>query len=198
MKKSRHYLLLFVFVLFLSGCGSDDSPPSQGLSPQQEAFWETVSSLCGNAYQGVLADATPFYDSFRVDLIRIHVRSCSDDLIHISLHLDDDHSRNLLLSKADGTLRLKHDHRNRDGSEEAITQYGGDAPQPGLEHRQIFRADAHTASILPHRHDNFWYIHLMDENTLAYGNYWPEAGNSIRMEFDLANPIEPPPTPWGY
>lgn len=198
MKKSILSSFLPFLAFLIAACSPADRSESSGLSPEQESFWATVSELCGNAYEGVLADATPFYDSFRVDRIRIHVRACSDDLIHISLHLDDNHSRNLLLSKADGTLRLKHDHRNRDGTEESITQYGGDAPKPGLEHRQIFVADAHTASILPHRHDNFWYIHLMDENTLSYGNYWPEAGNSIRMEFDLANPIDPPSAPWGY
>lgn len=103
-----------------------------------------------------------------------------------------------MLTNMRGALRLKHDHRNQDGTEEVITQYGGDAPKPGLETRQIFQADNHTAHILPERADNFWFLDLMDENTLAYGVHWPKHGHSIRMEFDLSNPVDPPPAPWGY
>ncbi|MCC5905194.1 MAG: hypothetical protein JJU13_03230 [Balneolaceae bacterium] len=199
-----------LLLIFLSACGEAEPPETQydhtpeeagmtqELSPEQIAFWDNIQQHCGNAYEGVLADATPFYHSFDVDRIVIHVRNCTDTLTHISLHLDDNHSRNLLLTKADGTLRLKHDHRNEDGTEEEITQYGGDAPKPGLETRQIFEADAHTAEILPDRFDNFWFMDLMDEETFGYGVHWPKHGNSIRMEFDISNPVEAPPTPWGY
>jgi hypothetical protein len=169
------------------------------LSDEQEQFWKNIQELCGNAYEGTLADATPFYHSFDAERLVIHVRNCTDSLTHISLHLDDNHSRNLLLTKETGTLRLKHDHRNEDGTEEEITQYGGDAPKPGLEHRQIFMADEHTAEILPDRFDNFWFMDIMDEETFAYGVHWPKHGNSIRMEFDISEPAdEIPPTPWGY
>lgn len=168
------------------------------LSDEQHAFWDQIQAHCGNAYRGELADATPFYQTFDAELIRIHVRDCTDELTHISLHIDEDHSRNLLLTKTDGNLQLKHDHRNEDGTEEEITQYGGFAEQPGLSTRQIFWADAHTAEILPERFDNFWFLDLMDEETLAYGVHWPIQGNSIRMEFDLSETVEAPPTPWGY
>ncbi|REL24282.1 hypothetical protein DYD21_18915 [Rhodohalobacter sp. SW132] len=167
-------------------------------SDEQLAFWDRIQEHCGNAYEGILADATPYYQTFDADQIRIHVRNCTDDLTHISLHIDDDHSRNLLITKTDGNLLLKHDHRNEDGTEEEITQYGGFAEQPGLATRQIFWADTHTAEILPERFDNFWFVDLMDDQTLAYGVHWPIQGNSIRMEFDISEPVEPPPAPWGY
>lgn len=99
---------------------------------------------------------------------------------------------------AGGTLRLKHDHRHPDGTEEEISQYGGDAPVPGLPTRQIFPADAHTSRILPERHDNFWFFDFVDEQTLQYGVHWPTAGHSVRFSFDLSSPVEPPPAPWGY
>jgi len=168
------------------------------LSDEQLAFWDQIQAHCGNAYRGELADATPFYQTFDAELIRIHVRECTDELTHISLHIDDDHSRNLLVTKTEGNLLLKHDHRNEDGTEEEITQYGGFAEQPGLATRQIFWADAHTAEILPERFDNFWFLDIMDEETLAYGVHWPIQGNSIRMEFDISETVEAPPTPWGY
>ncbi len=210
MDKLSLPLLLLISVTFLTACNERDQPdtsfeyaPEEAaeefkLASEQLAFWENIQSYCGNAYEGILADATPYYQSFDADKIVIHFRNCTDTLTHISLHLDDDHSRNLLITKQPGTLQLKHDHRHEDGTEDDITQYGGMANSPGLENRQIFYADEHTADILPLRHDNFWFVDLMDDETLAYGVHWPKQGNSIRMEFDISTPIEAPPTPWGY
>jgi hypothetical protein len=195
------YPLLLVGALtlfFTASCNQTEvSEHITDLSAEQLAFWDNVRTHCGNAYSGHLADATPYY-AFDYEVIKIHVRNCTETLTHISLHIDDNHSRNLLLTKADGTLRLKHDHRDIDGNEEYITQYGGDAPKPGLETRQIFWADAHTASILPLRSDNFWFLDIMDESTFAYGVHWPKQGHSIRIEFDTTTPVEPPQNPWGY
>lgn len=176
----------------------EEAAEEMALAPEQLAFWSNVQQLCGNAYRGQLADATPYYHGSAADRIVIHVRNCTETLTHISLHMDDDHSRNLMLTKVSGTLRLKHDHRNEDGTEEQITQYGGDAPSPGLETRQIFWADEHTAEILPQRSDNFWFLDIMDEETFAYGVHWPKHGHSIRIEFDISETVEAPPTPWGY
>ncbi len=202
--------LLLSITFLISACNEAEQPdtafeyaPEEAaeefdIEPEQLAFWENIQEHCGNAYDGILADATPYYQTFDADRIRIHVRNCTDTLTHISLHIDDDHSRNLLITKQPGTLQLKHDHRNEDGTEEEITQYGGMAPTPGLETRQIFYADEHTADILPMRNDNFWFIDIMDDETLAYGVHWPKEGNSIRMEFDITQPVEAPPAPWGY
>ena len=38
-------------------------------------------------------------------------------------------------------LRLKHDHRHEDGSEDSRSQYGGDSRAPGTGSRQEFPAD---------------------------------------------------------
>lgn len=207
----NRYLIFLPALMFLIFSCSESQPAEEAvveiggntvseseLPDEQQAFWENIQKHCGNAYRGELADATPYYQTFNAELIRIHVRECSDDLTHLSLHIDDNHSRNLLITKTDGNLLLKHDHRNEDGSEEEITQYGGFAEQPGLENRQIFWADSHTANILPDRFDNFWFLDIMDEQTLAYGVHWPIQGNSIRMEFDISEPAELPPAPWGY
>jgi len=207
----NYFLTLFSVILFFFSACSEPQQADQVVdetvesalsadepSAEQLAFWDNLREHCGNAYEGELADATPYYQTFDADQIRIHFRNCTDDLTHISLHIDDNHSRNLLLTKEGGTLLLKHDHRHPDGTEEEITQYGGFAPKPGLETRQIFWADEHTAEILPERSDNFWFIDIMDDTTLAYGVHWPTHGNSIRMEFDISEPVEALPVPWGY
>lgn len=172
---------------------------SDPLAPQQEAFWARIVDRCGEAYPGEVVDHTPFYASAAAyGEVVAHIIECSPERIHMALHMDDDRSRNWILTRDRGTLLLKHDHRNPDGTEEEITQYGGHAPSPGLSHRQIFPADEHTAGILPERWDNFWFMDFMDDETFAYGVHWPEQGHSIRIHFDLTTPVEPPPAPWGY
>jgi hypothetical protein len=169
------------------------------LPPEQLAFWERLREHCGRAYPGQLQDATEFYlNRLEGRELVVHFRECGDERMHIPMHVDDNRSRNWILTKVGGTIRLKHDHRHADGSEEEITQYGGDAPRPGLAHRQIFPADEHTARILPDRFDNFWFMDFMDDATFAYGVHWPKVGRSLRIVFDLTSPVEPPPAPWGY
>ncbi|MDQ2068660.1 hypothetical protein [Natronospira bacteriovora] len=169
------------------------------LPEEQRAFWERFQALCGQAFAGEISDVTHYYaDGVEGREMRMQVMECEDDRIHAPFHIDDNHSRNWILTIVDGTIRLKHDHRYEDGTEEAISQYGGDAPTPGLPTRQIFPADEHTAEILPKRADNFWFFDFVDEDTLQYGVHWPKYGHSIRVEFDLSETIETPPRPWGY
>jgi hypothetical protein len=190
-------------VLFLAACGAEArpgaAPAADGpLAPEQEAFWGRMAAHCGNAYRGEVSDATAYYrDAVRGEAV-IHFMDCSDHRIHVPFHLGDNRSRNWILTRAGGTIRLKHDHRHPDGTEEEISQYGGDAPAPGLPTRQIFPADAHTARILPERADNFWFFDFVDEETLHYGVHWPKHGHSVRFAFDVSSPVEPPPRPWGW
>jgi hypothetical protein len=213
-----------VLTIVLAGCGGGSEPPAETpappsspastapstpsapprsdgrLAPEQEQFWNALQSHCGNAYAGRVDDVTEYYrEGLEGKALIAHFRECTPDRIHIALHENDDRSRNWILTLADGTIRLKHDHRHEDGTEDAVTQYGGDAPAPGLPERQIFRADQHTAEILPLRADNFWFLHFVDEGrTLHYGVHWPTLGHSVRLAFDLSTPIAAPPPPWGY
>ncbi len=195
-------IFFFAASLFLtSACADQSNPENPGnsqISSEQEAFWNALQEHCGNAYAGKIGDATPYYLPLDDSALVLHVFNCEDDLTHLALHIGEDRSRNLKLTKTDGTLQLKHDHRYESGEEEQISQYGGKAPKPGLETRQIFRADSHTTRILPDRFDNFWFLDFMDEKTLAYGVHWPKFGHSIRLEFDATQTVTPPPAPWGY
>lgn len=209
MINSRLFLLIIAVGsgVGLVGCGDtgEQRPPASatspagGLAPEQEAFWTKLQAHCGKAYPGSVSDVTEYYRAGLEGRVLVaHVRECTPERIHIALHENDDRSRNWILTRAAGTLRLKHDHRHQDGTEDSITQYGGDAPVPGLPERQIFRADEHTARILPLRADNFWFLHFVDDRTLHYGVHWPTMGHSVRLAFDVSTPIAPPPAPWGY
>lgn len=173
--------------------------PTAPPSPEQDAFWAALQAHCGRSYEGRVSDITPYYrPGLEGRRLLIHFRECSVDRMHIPLHVDGDRSRNWILTRVNGTIRLKHDHRHEDGSEDVVTQYGGDAPVPGLATRQIFPADAHTARILPERADNFWFLDLVGPETLQYGVHWPRLGHSVRLEFDLSRPVDTPPDPWGW
>jgi hypothetical protein len=214
MKNPVHWapapIALLLLALLLAGCRGDAAPAggaaadlapgaaSGQLAPEQEAFWARLQAHCGNAYRGEISDVTPYYrDGVAGDAV-MHFMECAEDRIHIPFHLGENRSRNWILTRVGDTIRLKHDHRHEDGTEEKISQYGGDAPVPGLPTRQIFPADDHTARILPHRADNFWFFDFIDEETIQYGVHWPKFGHSVRFSFDLSTPVDPPPRPWGY
>jgi hypothetical protein len=205
-------LVLAVSIAAGCGGGEEEATPEQrpteragdpsgeaALAPEQEAFWTALQAFCGGAYPGRISDVTDYYrPALEGRSLVAHFLDCSRERMHVALHVDEDRSRNWILTRAQGTIRLKHDHRHPDGTEEEISQYGGDAPIPGLPHRQIFPADAHTARILPQRADNFWFLDLVGPTTLHYGVHWPRSGHSVRLEFDLSTRVEPPAAPWGY
>jgi hypothetical protein len=200
MKTSQLAAALVLLGAPLVGCyGGNDIDAEPGVAEEQGEFWNALQAHCGKAYAGRIDDATPEYrEQLGGTEMVMHFRMCADTIMHMPLHVNDDRSRTLILSKAHNTLRLKHDHRLEDGSDDEVTQYGGDAPRPGLPERQIFVADSYTAHILPERFDNFWFLHLIDDTTLHYGVHWPKYGRSIRLEFDLTQQLPEPPTPWGY
>jgi hypothetical protein len=188
------FVRVIVLAVTLLAWSTLSAAPS--LKPEQQAFWDRMQGLCGQAFAGKVSDVTDYYrDAIVGKALVVHFADCSETRIHAPFHVDDNRSRNWILTIVDGTIRLKHDHRHPDGREEAISQYGGDAPRPGLPHRQIFPADEHTASILPERADNFWFLDFIDQDTLHYGVHWPRHGHSIRIQFDLSHPIEAPPAP---
>ncbi len=199
-------LVMATVVVGAAACGgapgSGTATPGSGrtgTAPEQNAFWAKLQVHCGKAYPGSVSDVTEYYrEGLEGKALVAHVRECAPDRIHIALHENEDRSRNWILTRTNGTLRLKHDHRHEDGKPDSVSQYGGDAPGPGLAERQIFRADAHTANILPLRSDNFWFLHFVDDRTLHYGVHWPTMGHSVRLAFDLSTPIAAPPAPWGY
>ncbi|TVR92360.1 MAG: hypothetical protein EA418_13345 [Wenzhouxiangellaceae bacterium] len=176
-----------------------DAPAVERLGAEQQAFWRKLERFCGQAFAGRVSDVTAYYREALTDRqLLAHGVYCSAERIHIALHVDDNRSRNWILTVADDNIRLKHDHRYPDGQEEAISQYGGDALVPGLAERQIFPADAHTAALLPERADNFWFMHFVDDSSFHYGVHWPKHGHSVRLAFDLSEPVSLPPLPWGY
>ena len=177
-------------------CGSESARVSQHDEPQ-DVFWAALQGICGQAFSGVIVESVPPDTSFAGKDLIMHVRECDDAEVRIPFHVGDDRSRTWVISRTSVGLRLKHDHRHEDGSEDPITQYGGDTDEPGTETRQEFPADAHTASLVPTAATNIWTLEIEPERSFAYALRREGSERRFRVEFDLSRPVPAPPPPWG-
>lgn len=185
----------------LAGCAS--APPTPVSSDPQAAFFERVSALCGQAFEGRVAVDTPAPtgpDPFAAGPLVMHVRECNEREIRIPFHVGDDRSRTWVLTRTAGGLRLKHDHRHEDGSEDALTQYGGDTASAGTASRQEFPVDAESRATFTREdravsNTNVWALEVEPGRAFVYELARPQ--RLFRVEFDLTRPVAPPPAPWG-
>ncbi|MCL1090423.1 hypothetical protein L2744_12635 [Shewanella profunda] len=166
----------------------------------QDAFFAQIASHCGQAFAGKVVSGDSADSAFSGKSLVMHVRECSDTELKIPFHVGDDHSRTWVLTKTPQGLRLKHDHRHQDGSEDAVTMYGGDTADEGTNQKQSFPID--KGSI-----DNF----IKNGLTQSVTNVWHMAitptifsyqltreNRDFKVDFDLTQPQPLPPVPWGH
>ena len=169
-------------------------------SPQDQ-FFARLRALCGNAYEGRVVTTDAADRDFAAARLVMHVRTCTSNEIRIPFHVGDNRSRTWVISRTAAGLRLKHDHRHEDGSEDALTQYGGDTATAGTAARQEFPADAHSRELFVRENitesiTNVWALEAdTPRATFAYELRRPN--RYFRVEFDLNRPVAPPPPPWG-
>lgn len=207
MRRFTARALLAPVPLALAACASTPAPAPQ------DAFWAALSSHCGKAYAGQLvSDEAPDAD-MRGMAMAMHVRECSDSRIAVPFHIQRadgswDRSRTWLITRTPAGLRLKHDHRHEDGSEDAVTMYGGDTATPGTARTQAFPVDAESVAMfrregLAASVTNVWQV-TVDPAGTAGGTYAYQLTRTganarlFRVAFDLTRPIAPPPAPWGH
>lgn len=193
-------LALLLPLAFFAGCAeetaSDEEATQASVAETQEAFFERLLALCGQAFEGEGVEAPEGDDTFDAPLV-MHVRECYDDEVRIPLHVGEDRSRTWVITRTAGGLRLKHDHRHEDGAEDEVTNYGGDTEEAGTSGRQDFHADRETAEMLPEAATNVWTIEV-DGEQFVYALDRVGTDRQFRIEFDLTEPVEAPPAPWGY
>ena len=207
MPNARRSVSLLLFGL-LTACGdepaNDEAETEPALSSlfasaEQSAFWESLEAMCGQAFLGRLVENEPPSADFEGQALVMHVRECSDDEIRVPFFVGEDRSRTWVFTPSmDGqAMRLKHDHRHEDGSEDEVTQYGGDSADSGMATRQSFPADAFTAELLPAAATNVWTVELIPGELFAYQLRREGTDRRFRVEFDLRQPTDAPPAPWG-
>jgi hypothetical protein len=185
-----------LLVLLLLGC-STSRPPAE----PEASFFSNLLRLCGQAFEGRVTSPPVEADSAMASQrLVMHVRECSRDTIRIPFHVGENRSRTWVVIRTPGGLRLKHDHRHEDGSEDQLSQYGGDASGSGTQVRQEFPADLHSQELfvregLLQSVPNVWALELEPGRRFAYELRRP--GRFFRVEFDLARPVAAPPSPWG-
>ena len=215
-------LALAGLVVALAGCGpsapaasdsdSAPAPAAEAPAPAQapaDRFYAALRTLCGKAFAGRVAvdtPATPGPNPFADKPLVMHVRGCGDDELRIPFHVGDDRSRTWVITRIDGgsagaRLRLKHDHRHEDGSDDASTMYGGDSVDAGTAERQEFPVDQYSIDLFAGAGNtasqtNPWAMELRPGQEFVYELARP-GGRLFRVEFDLTQPVAPPPAPWG-
>lgn len=166
-----------------------------------DRFMASLAKLCGQAFEGKVEASRPegADKDFASQTMVMHVRDCAADSIRIPFHVGEDRSRTWVITRHGDRLRLKHDHRHKDGSEDELTQYGGDTTTPGTAIRQEFPADAFSKDLFT-RTDravsvpNIWAVEV-DAGRYTYELARP--GRLLRVTFDTTRPVPTPPAPWG-
>ncbi|WP_027671161.1 hypothetical protein [Rheinheimera baltica] len=164
-----------------------------------DAYFDNLRAHCGKAFEGKVVMDTPKSDGFDGSLI-MHVRKCSDSQLQIPFHVGDNHSRTWIITKTGSGLSLKHDHRNKDGSHDVSTMYGGHTTDAGWANVQSFPADQYSKELFsrlgnPQSNTNIWQMYIYPQ-TFTYRLI--REGREFRVDFDLTKPVALPPTPWGY
>ena len=186
--------LLVLAAVLLAGCATPRVAPPR-------TVFASLAELCGKAFEGRIVNPIVAADtSFAGKRLVMHVRECTADTIRVPFHVGEDRSRTWVVTRTAAGYRLKHDHRHDDGSEDRLTQYGGDSLVPGSAVREMFPADAFTRQLLVRERNaagaaNVWAIELHPGRSFAYELRRPN--RFFRVEFDLTRPVAPPPPPWG-
>lgn len=174
------------------------SAPAQARGKRPpDRFWDRLGALCGRAYAGRPVEAPPGDTTFTGRALVMHVRECGAREIRIPFHVGDDRSRTWVLTRTNAGIRLKHDHRHQNGSEDEVTQYGGDARLPGSDGLLEFPADSHTAALIPPAAANVWTIEVEPGHRFVYALRREGTDRRFRIEFDLSREVPTPPPPWG-
>jgi hypothetical protein len=135
----------------------------------QLEFFDSLTSLCGERYEGAMTFPAEGLDSFTGKRLVADVASCSKTEIRIPFHAGEDKSRTWIVSKTNQGLQLKHDHRHEDGTPDDVNMYGGLATNSGSKFSQSFAADTHTQTIIPAASTNVWTMTLnSDDNSFTY------------------------------
>ncbi len=170
---------------------------SQSLTESQK-FWQNLEKHCGKSYEGVITAGGKEGDGFMGQRLVMQVLSCEPNRIRIPFYVGENKSRTWVLKKnKKQILKLKHDHRQEDGSEDKVTQYGGESTNHGFENLQMFPADAETAKRIGFASTNVWWITL-DEKTFTYNLRRIGSDRLFTVTFDLTKPINYNEKPWGW
>lgn len=166
-----------------------EAPPAAPLAA--DAFMTRLNALCGQAFAGKMVSTDAADADMASERLVMRVSDCSPTEVRIPFAVGADTSRTWVVSRTPDGLRLKHDHRHPDGTEDELSQYVGDTAGAGTETRQEFPADAFSKTLFetkgnPASVTNVWAMEAT-QTVFAYELRRPE--RFFRVEFDLSQPV---------
>jgi len=201
---STPFLIIATFSLL--GCepktaeapvSAEPAPAITSALTAQDTFWSDLNLLCGKSFAGKLASTDEVDDSF-VDVEMSMTVNCVDGKVNIPFAIADDRSRTWMFNKTDAGIHLAHRHNHEDGSEDTVSQYGGETATEGTATRQEFPADGYSVALFMLQEmevsmSNVWAVELTSE---IYAYELNREGRHFRVEFDLGTEIDTPVVPW--
>jgi len=176
-----------VAALSLTGCAT-----APQLAGPQDGFMANLNALCGQRFEGRVVTTDPADADFAGKRLLMHVRDCSAEEVRIPFSVGEDRSRTWVITRTASGVRLKHDHRHADGTEDAVSQYGGDTATVGTTGRQAFPVDPFSKDLFTREgrtvsNTNVWAVEVLPGDIFAYE--LRRANRHFRVEFDLGRPV---------
>ena len=180
----RKALLLLAVTSALTSCVSVRT----AIPKPADIFWERLSAVCGKSFGGQLISGNDSDADFAKADLQAHVRECSPQEVRVAFDVGEDRSRTWIITRTATGLRLKHRHMLKDGSEDPVSQYGGDTATAGTASRQEFPVDEFSKAMFTRdgrsvSNTNVWAFEIEPGRTLVYELARP--GRLFRVSFDL-------------
>jgi len=172
-------------LLVLAGPASASVPP-----PAHEIFFSRLLALCGKSFTGRVVTTDPADAAFAGKTLIMTVTACSANEVRIPFQVGEDRSRTWVVTRVNTSLRLKHDHRHIDGTEDAVSSYGGDTTSLGTVSRQEFPADRFSKDLFVRENRAASVTNVWAMEVEPYELRRPE--RHFRVEFDLEGAPKPP------
>jgi hypothetical protein len=172
----------------------------------QDAFWASMTALCGNAYEGRMTHARGQEAESVMFPQVMHVHQCDENRIAMRYVQDQtpNYWHRIVIRHPDGRLELRHDYRNADGTPTEGGDYGGFTPNQGSAAMQIFPADDHTVqgaatgvSGWTNPWGTVWVLEVEPDVSFGYSSNILGTPVVNRFEFDLSRTVPVPPA-WDW
>ena len=189
MTKPLQHVSLAVLTLALAACGSSDG--AYGLP--KGAFWDQLTALCGNAYEGRVTTNYSADRDWKRDRLILDVADCSADGVVINFNRSDDRTRICTVTAMpDGGIGF-HISRTEGAGPEGIGTYGGISTEGPDAMAQVFPIDAESKAMFEELRiilstQNVWSFTIDPEaQTLSYHVHRIDSERGL--EFDLSTPV---------
>ncbi len=169
-----------------------DRAAEEGAPSAHDRFWNGLVTLCGLAFQGEASGAEAQERGFQDAELTVYLQDCMGDSVRAPITVGDDASRSWVLHRLPDGLGLRHHRRVDDAEKGPSRAYGGTTQDEGAATRQAFLADSASAELLGVDRPPVWQMEILPGRTLSYEVLGPEGEATLRLEFDLMRPVDPP------